>query len=250
MTALIQVDGLTKAFGDNEVLRGIEFSVDSGSVTAVIGPSGSGKTTLLRSLNALDVPDTGVIRVADVTIDFAGDYAKSDIARYRSQSGFVFQNHNLFPHKTVLENVIEGPVVVQRRPVADATADAQRLLDSVGLGDRADDYPAQLSGGQQQRVGIVRAVAMNPKVLLLDEPTSALDPELVGEVLRVIRDLAAQNWTMVVVTHEISFARQVSDQVLFVDGGVIVERGAPEQVIGAPEHERTAAFLRRLTDPI
>ncbi|MGI6796851.1 amino acid ABC transporter ATP-binding protein [Gordonia sp. PS3] len=250
MTALIQVDGLTKAFGDNEVLRGIEFSVDSGSVTAVIGPSGSGKTTLLRSLNALDVPDTGVIRVADVTIDFAGDYAKSDIARYRSQSGFVFQNHNLFPHKTVLENVIEGPVVVQRRPVADATADARRLLDSVGLGDRADDYPAQLSGGQQQRVGIVRAVAMNPKVLLLDEPTSALDPELVGEVLRVIRDLAAQNWTMVVVTHEISFARQVSDQVLFVDGGVIVERGPPEQVIGAPEHERTAAFLRRLTDPI
>lgn len=250
MTALIQVDGLTKAFGDNEVLRGIEFSVDSGSVTAVIGPSGSGKTTLLRSLNALDVPDTGVIRVADVTIDFAGDYAKSDIARYRSQSGFVFQNHNLFPHKTVLENVIEGPVVVQRRPVADATADARRLLESVGLGDRADDYPAQLSGGQQQRVGIVRAVAMNPKVLLLDEPTSALDPELVGEVLRVIRDLAAQNWTMVVVTHEISFARQVSDQVLFVDGGVIVERGAPEQVIGAPEHERTAAFLRRLTDPI
>ncbi|KXT56351.1 glutamine ABC transporter ATP-binding protein [Gordonia sp. QH-12] len=250
MTALIQVDGLTKAFGDNEVLRGIEFSVDSGSVTAVIGPSGSGKTTLLRSLNALDVPDTGVIRVADVTIDFAGDYAKSDIARYRSQSGFVFQNHNLFPHKTVLENVIEGPVVVQRRPVADATADARRLLDSVGLGDRADDYPAQLSGGQQQRVGIVRAVAMNPKVLLLDEPTSALDPELVGEVLRVIRDLAAQNWTMVVVTHEISFARQVSDQVLFVDGGVIVERGPPEQVIAAPEHERTAAFLRRLTDPI
>ncbi|EGD53744.1 amino acid ABC transporter ATP-binding protein [Gordonia neofelifaecis] len=250
MTELIRVDGLTKSFGDNHVLRGIDFQVDAGSATAVIGPSGSGKTTLLRSLNALDVPDAGVVTVADATIDFGGVYSKADLTRYRAQSGFVFQNHNLFPHKTVLQNIIEGPVVVQKRPVAEATDDARRLLDSVGLLGRADDYPGQLSGGQQQRVGIVRAVALNPRVLLLDEPTSALDPELVGEVLRVIRDLADQGWTMVVVTHEITFARQVSDQVLFVDGGVIVEHGAPDQVIGAPRHERTATFLRRLTDPI
>ncbi|MGB6244493.1 MULTISPECIES: amino acid ABC transporter ATP-binding protein [Gordonia] len=250
MTELIRVDGLTKSFGANTVLRGIDFGVEPGSVTAVIGPSGSGKTTLLRSLNALDIPDAGVLRVADATIDFGGAYTRADLVRYRSQSGFVFQNHNLFPHKTVLQNIIEGPVIVQRRPVAEATADARRLLESVGLADRADDYPSQLSGGQQQRVGIVRAVALNPRVLLLDEPTSALDPELVGEVLRVIRDLAAQDWTMVVVTHEIAFARQVSDQVLFIDGGVIVEHGAPEAVIDRPGHERTAAFLRRLTDPL
>ncbi|MBM7369454.1 amino acid ABC transporter ATP-binding protein [Gordonia hydrophobica] len=250
MTELIRVDGLRKSFGATPVLNGIDFGVDAGSVTAVIGPSGSGKTTLLRSLNALDVPDAGVIRVADETIDFAGTYSKADIARYRSQSGFVFQSHNLFPHKTVLENIIEGPVVVQRRPVRDATEDARTLLASVGLADRGDAYPSELSGGQQQRVGIVRAVALNPKVLLLDEPTSALDPELVGDVLRVIVDLAAQGWTMVVVTHEIGFARQVSDQVLFIDGGVVVEHGAPADVIDHPQHDRTAAFLRRLTDPL
>lgn len=250
MTELIRVDGLRKSFGAGPVLDGIDFTVESGSVTAVIGPSGSGKTTLLRGLNALDIPDAGVIRVADETIDFGGAYTKADIARYRSQSGFVFQNHNLFPHKTVIENVMEGPVIVQKRPAREAADDARRLLASVGLADRADAYPGELSGGQQQRVGIVRAVALNPHVLLLDEPTSALDPELVGEVLRVIKDLAAQGWTMVVVTHEIAFARQVSDQVLFIDGGAIVERGAPADVIDKPRHERTATFLRRLTDPL
>ncbi|ALG85012.1 amino acid ABC transporter ATP-binding protein [Gordonia phthalatica] len=250
MTELIHATGLRKSFGAGPVLDGIDFAVESGSVTAVIGPSGSGKTTLLRSLNALDLPDAGVIRVADETVDFGGAYSKADLARYRSQSGFVFQNHNLFPHKTVIENVVEGPIVVQKRPADEARADARRLLESVGLGDRGDAYPSELSGGQQQRVGIVRAVALKPKVLLLDEPTSALDPELVGEVLRVIKDLAAEGWTMVVVTHEIEFARQVSDQVLFIDGGVIVERGAPTAVIDHPQHERTTAFLRRLTDPL
>lgn len=250
MTDLIHVTRLRKSFGATPVLDDIDFSVDSGSVTAVIGPSGSGKTTLLRSLNALDIPDAGVIRVAEATVDFSGEYSRADLAHFRGQSGFVFQNHNLFPHKTVLENIVEGPIVVQRRPADEARADARRLLESVGLGGRADAYPSELSGGQQQRVGIVRAVALKPKVLLLDEPTSALDPELVGEVLRVIKDLAAQGWTMVVVTHEIEFARQVSDQVLFVDGGVIVERGAPTAVIDHPRQERTTAFLRRLTDPL
>ena len=244
---LIRVRNLQKSFGGREVLRGIDFEVPVGTVTAVIGPSGSGKTTMLRSLNALDVPDAGVIRVAESTIDFGGSYSKADLARYRSQSGFVFQSHNLFPHKTVIENVIEGPVVVQRRPAARARADAARLLDSVGLGDRLDAYPSQLSGGQQQRVGIVRALALNPAVLLLDEPTSALDPELVGGVLRVIKDLATQGWTMVVVTHEIRFARRVADQVLFVDHGLIVERGDAAAVIDAPRHERTARFLDQLT---
>ncbi|MEJ9080306.1 MULTISPECIES: amino acid ABC transporter ATP-binding protein [Gordonia] len=248
MTELISVQGLHKAFGDLDVLRGIDFTVDEGTVTAVIGPSGSGKTTLLRSLNALDLPDAGVIRVADSTIDFSTRPQREAIAEYRAQSGFVFQNHNLFPHKTVMENVIEGPVIVQKRPVAEATADARALLDSVGLGDRLDSYPSQLSGGQQQRVGIVRALAMKPKVLLLDEPTSALDPELVGGVLAVIKDLASQGWTMVVVTHEIAFARKVADQVLFVDQGVIAEQGPPSDVIDNPTEERTIQFLHRLTE--
>ncbi|WP_324290131.1 amino acid ABC transporter ATP-binding protein [Gordonia sp. SL306] len=247
---LIDVDGLRKSFGDNEVLKGVDFSVPAGSVTVILGPSGSGKTTILRSLNALDRPDSGIIRVADVTIDFGGAYGKADIARYRRQSAMVFQNHNLFPHKTVLENVIEGPVIVQKRPRADAVADAERLLADVGLTGKRDDHPDQLSGGQQQRVGIVRALALQPKVMLFDEPTSALDPELVGDVLKVLNDLAAQGWTMVVVTHEIRFARQVADQVIFVDKGVVCERGTAAQVIDEPAQDRTRQFLRRLLDPL
>ncbi|MGC4962265.1 amino acid ABC transporter ATP-binding protein [Gordonia sp. DT218] len=247
---LIDVDGLRKSFGDNEVLKDVDFSVPAGSVTVILGPSGSGKTTILRSLNALDRPDSGIIRVADVTIDFGGTYGKADIARYRRQSAMVFQNHNLFPHKTVLENVIEGPVIVQKRPRADAVADAERLLADVGLTDKRDDHPDQLSGGQQQRVGIVRALALQPKVMLFDEPTSALDPELVGDVLTVLKDLAARGWTMVVVTHEIRFARQVADQVIFVDDGVVRERGTAEQVIDEPAQDRTRQFLRRLLDPL
>lgn len=248
-TDLITATGIRKAFGDNEVLRGVSFSVPTGSATTVIGPSGSGKTTLLRSLNALDVPDAGVVRIDDVTADFAKPVSKDLLKSYRAQSAMVFQSHNLFPHRTVLQNVTEGPIAVQKRPVADATAEALDLLDRVGLADKRDEHPFQLSGGQQQRVGIARALALRPKLVLFDEPTSALDPELVGEVLAVIRDLATEGWTMVIVTHEIQFARQVSDQVLFIDGGVVLEQGPPDEVIGAPTHQRTRQFLDRVLNP-
>ncbi len=246
----IEAVGVTKAFGDNEVLKGVSFTVAQGSATTVIGPSGSGKTTLLRALNALDAPDAGVIRVGDVEIDFSKPVAKDQLRRYRAQSGFVFQSHNLFPHKTVLENVTEGPVVVQKRPKDEAVAEAVELLTQVGLAEKRDQYPFQLSGGQQQRVGIARALALKPKVVLFDEPTSALDPELVGEVLSVIKDLAVEGWTLVIVTHEIQFARQVSDQVLFTDGGVILEKGPPAEVIGEPKEERTRQFLDRILNPL
>jgi cystine transport system ATP-binding protein len=249
----IVAEGVHKAFGDNEVLKGVSFTVARGTATAIIGPSGSGKTTLLRALNALDVPDTGVIRVGGddgVEIDFAKPVAKDTLRRYRAQSGFVFQSHNLFPHKTVLENVMEGPVIVQKRPKDEAVSDAVELLEQVGLAEKRDQYPFQLSGGQQQRVGIARALALKPKVVLFDEPTSALDPELVGEVLSVIRDLAVEGWTLVVVTHEIQFAKQVSDQVLFTDGGVILEKGPPAEVIGDPKEDRTRQFLDRILNPL
>jgi len=239
-----------KAFGDNEVLKGVSFTVAQGSVTTIIGPSGSGKTTLLRALNALDRPDRGRIKVGDVDLDFADRISADQLRRYRAQSGMVFQSHNLFPHKTVLENVTEGPLIVQKRPRAEVEEEAAELLRQVGLADKRDQYPYQLSGGQQQRVGIARALALRPKVVLFDEPTSALDPELVGEVLSVIKDLAVQGWTLVVVTHEIQFARQVSDQVLFTDRGVILEQGSPAEVIGNPKEERTRQFLERILNPL
>ncbi|MET0767843.1 MAG: amino acid ABC transporter ATP-binding protein [Aeromicrobium sp.] len=253
-TPLVDVRGLHKAFGDNHVLRGIDFAADSGTTTVLLGPSGSGKTTVLRSLNVLETPDNGVVRIGDVEVDFAqlpakGKDAREQTARLRAQSGMVFQSHNLFPHKTVLENIIEGPVQVQKRPVDEAVADARVLLDQVGLAEKADQYPFQLSGGQQQRVGIARALALTPKVVLFDEPTSSLDPELVGEVLSVIKDLATEGWTTVIVTHEIRFAQQVADQVLFLDGGVVVERGTSAQVIEDPTEDRTKQFLRRILDP-
>ena len=249
----IAAEGVHKAFGDNEVLKGVSFTVARGTATTIIGPSGSGKTTLLRALNALDVPDAGVIRVGGddgVEIDFSKPVAKDTLRKYRAQSGFVFQAHNLFPHKTVLENVIEGPVIVQKQPKDEAVSDAVELLGQVGLAEKRDQYPFQLSGGQQQRVGIARALALKPKVVLFDEPTSALDPELVGEVLSVIRDLAVEGWTLVIVTHEIQFARQVSDQVLFTDRGVILEKGPPAEVIGDPKEERTRQFLDRILNPL
>jgi cystine transport system ATP-binding protein len=246
----IVAQGVHKAFGENEVLKGVSFTVRAGSATTIIGPSGSGKTTLLRALNALDVPDAGVIRVGEVELDFSKPVTKDQLRRYRAQSGFVFQSHNLFPHKTVLQNVTEGPIVVQRRPKEQAEAEALELLRKVGLGEKRDQYPFQLSGGQQQRVGIARALALKPKVVLFDEPTSALDPELVGEVLSVIRDLAVEGWTLVIVTHEIQFAKQVSDQVLFTDGGVILEKGSPADVIGNPKEERTRQFLDRILNPL
>jgi L-cystine transport system ATP-binding protein len=246
----ISAEGVHKAFGENEVLKGVSFSVAAGSATAIIGPSGSGKTTLLRALNALDVPDAGVVRVGDVELDFSKPVPRDQLRLYRAQSGFVFQSHNLFPHKTVIENVTEGPLVVQKRPKDAVEAEAVELLRQVGLAEKRDQYPFQLSGGQQQRVGIARALALKPKVVLFDEPTSALDPELVGEVLAVIRDLAIEGWTLVIVTHEIQFAKQVSDQVLFTDQGVILEQGPPAEVIGDPKEERTRQFLDRILNPL
>ena len=251
---LVSVSGLAKAFGDHQVLTSIDFEVHAGSVTVLIGPSGSGKTTVLRSLNTLETPDGGIVRIDDVEVDFSGTGTKrvdkKQLAALRSQSGMVFQAHNLFPHMTVLENIIEGPTVVPRRPRVEVVAEARRLLELVGLSEKADQYPYQLSGGQQQRVGIARALALRPKLMLFDEPTSALDPELVGEVLHVMKDLASQGWTMVVVTHEIRFAQQVADQVLFMDGGVIVERGTPAEVLTQPRTERARQFLHRILDPL
>ena len=247
---LLTVRDVQKAFGDNEVLKGISFDVPAGTVTAVIGPSGSGKTTVLRTLNALDQADSGVITIGDVSVDFGAVPDRSTLARFRAQSGMVFQSHNLFPHMKVLQNVLEGPVLVQRRPKAEAREEALALLAQVGLAEKADQYPYQLSGGQQQRVGIARALALRPKLMLFDEPTSALDPELVGEVLQVMKDLAQEGWTMVVVTHEIRFAQQVADQVLFIDGGVVLESGPPAQVLTEPKEARTRQFLHRILDPI
>ncbi|MBN3458336.1 amino acid ABC transporter ATP-binding protein [Mycobacterium sp. DSM 3803] len=246
----IEAQDVRKAFSDNEVLKGVSFTVPRGSATTIIGPSGSGKTTLLRALNALDVPDAGVIKVGEVELDFSKPVTKDQLRRYRAQSGFVFQAHNLFPHKTVLQNITEGPLVVQKRPRDEVESEATELLSQVGLADKRDQYPFQLSGGQQQRVGIARALALKPKVVLFDEPTSALDPELVGEVLSVIRDLAVEGWTLVIVTHEIQFAKQVSDQVLFTDGGVILEQGPPAAVIGDPQEDRTRQFLQRILNPL
>jgi L-cystine transport system ATP-binding protein len=247
---LITAEDIHKSFGSNEVLKGISFRVAAGSVTTIIGPSGSGKTTLLRSLNALDVPDKGVVTIGDVTLDFSMPVSKDHMRRYRAQSGFVFQAHNLFPHKTVLENVTEGPLIAQKRPREEVEAEAVELLGKVGLAEKSGQYPYQLSGGQQQRVGIARALALKPKVVLFDEPTSALDPELVGEVLAVIKDLAVDGWTLVIATHEIQFARQVSDQVLFTDHGVVLEKGPPDGVIANPKEERTRQFLQRILHPL
>ncbi len=249
---LIEVRGLHKAFGDNQVLRGIDFTAEEGTATALLGPSGSGKTTVLRSLNVLETPDAGTVRIADATVDFDSlpedkKLRRREIAALRARSGMVFQSHNLFPHKTVLENLLEGPVQVQGRDPEEATVAARRLLEQVGLTGREDTYPAQLSGGQQQRVGIARALALKPQVVLLDEPTSALDPELVGEVLAVIRDLAREGWTLAIVTHEIRFARDVADQVLFLDEGVIAEQGGSE-VLTDPQQVRTRQFLRRILE--
>lgn len=246
MTDLLDVKALKKSFGEIDVLCDVSFSVPAGSVTVIIGSSGSGKTTVLRSLNALDPADSGSIRIGDVSVDFATTVSAADLRLLRAQSGMVFQSHNLFPHKTVLQNIIEGPVIVQKRPKDEAIADALTLLEQVGLETKADQYPFQLSGGQQQRVGIARALALRPKLMLFDEPTSALDPELVGEVLAVIKNLAAQGWTMVIVTHEIRFAQQVADQVLFIEDGIVLERGTPEEVLVNPTEARTRQFLQRI----
>ncbi|RNE66725.1 amino acid ABC transporter ATP-binding protein [Cryobacterium tepidiphilum] len=249
-SALLTVRGLQKSFGDNSVLASIDVTLGAGNVLALIGPSGSGKTTLLRCLNGLELADGGTIDVAgERRLDFGSPVGKKDLLALRDQSAMVFQHYNLFPHKTVLENVIEGPVVVQKRPRAEAAADALALLERVGLTEKKNDYPFELSGGQQQRVGIVRALALKPRLLLFDEPTSALDPELVGDVLGLIKELAGEGWSMVIATHELEFAREVANEVAFVDGGVIVERGDPEQMLRHPREERTRQFLHRLLFP-
>ena len=253
---MLSVRNLAKAFGSNVVLRDIDLDVRRGNVVALIGPSGSGKTTVLRSLNGLETPDAGTVTFAgpgtsagpgtELSLDFSARVYKKEISDLRDRSAMVFQHYNLFPHMTVLQNVIEGPVQVQKRKRAEAVAEAEKLLARVGLADKRDAYPFELSGGQQQRVGIVRALALKPQLLLFDEPTSALDPELVGEVLGVIQELADEGWTMVIVTHELAFARQVADEVIFMDGGLVVERGPAAEVLRAPRQERTRQFVRRL----
>lgn len=246
----LSIEGLAKAFGDHEVLKNIDMKIDNGKVVSIIGPSGSGKTTLLRCLNALEHPTKGVFSFDDgLTMDFEKKISKRDWLKLRRKSGMVFQSYNLFPHKTALENVTEGPLIVQKRNKTEVLELAERLLEKVGLKDKMNLYPHQLSGGQQQRVGIARALAIEPELMLFDEPTSALDPELIGEVLSVIKELANEGWTMAIVTHEIQFAAQVSDEVIFMDGGYIVEQGPPEKVLKSPTEDRTKQFLQRILNP-
>ena len=242
---MIVVEHLTKRFNDTTVLDDVDLKVNEGEVVAIIGPSGSGKTTFLRCLNLLETPSAGQIQVGAVHIDAGQPVARQQAAvrQLRQQVGFVFQNFNLFPHRTALENVIEGPVVVKKMPLDQAQALGRSLLAKVGLAGKEDAYPRRLSGGQQQRVAIARALAMEPQVILFDEPTSALDPELVGEVLATIRGLAEEKRTMVIVTHEMSFARDVANRVVFFDKGRIVEQGDPKELFASPQHERTRQFL-------
>ena len=242
---MINISHLSKTFSGQKVLDDLSLDIQKGEVVALIGSSGAGKSTFLRSLNYLEQPDSGKIAIDGFKVDFSR-ISKDEILLLRRKLAMVFQQFNLFPHMTALENVMEAPVQVLKRPKAQARAQALELLDRVGLADRADHYPAELSGGQQQRVAIARALAMDPEIMLFDEPTSALDPELVGEVLQVMQDLAASGMTMAVVTHEIGFAREVADQVVFMDGGVIVEAGAPSEVIDNPQSERTKEFFSKV----
>lgn len=251
-TTMVHAAGIRKSYGNLEVLKGVDLTVGAGSVACIIGPSGSGKSTFLRCINHLEEINAGLLLVDG---DFVGyrlqgnklfELPPSAICKRRAEIGMVFQQFNLFPHMTVLENLIEAPVRVRKEAPAKAIIKANRLLERVGLADKRDAFPKQLSGGQQQRVAIARALAMNPKVLLFDEPTSALDPELVGEVLEVMKDLAREGITMVVVTHEIGFAREVADQLIFMDGGVVVESGDPREMIANPRSARTREFLARV----
>jgi len=243
---MIELRDVHKSFGPLEVLKGITASVEKSEVVCIIGPSGSGKSTILRCINGLERYDSGDILVEGARVERD---ARS-IVTIRTQVSMVFQRFNLFPHRTAIENVVEGPIFVKREPRAEALERGRTLLARVGLAEKADAYPAQLSGGQQQRVAIARALAMQPKAILFDEPTSALDPELVGEVLGVMRKLADDGMTMVVVTHEMGFAADVADRVLFIDGGVIVEQGAAKSVLNQPQHARTQDFLRRVLHPL
>ena len=243
----IDVKNLVKKFHGQTVLHGIDLEVQQGEVVAIIGSSGAGKTTLLRSINLLEQPEAGTIRVGEITIDASKSIGqqKGLIRRLRQHVGFVFQNFNLFPHRTVMENIIEGPVIVKGEPKDEATTRARELLAKVGLSGKETSYPRRLSGGQQQRVAIARALAMRPDVILFDEPTSALDPELVGEVLNTIRQLAQEKRTMVIVTHEMSFARDVADRAIFMDQGRIVEQGPAQALFTNPQQPRTRQFLEK-----
>jgi polar amino acid transport system ATP-binding protein len=243
---MIELKDVHKSFGRVEVLKGISASVEKGEVVCIIGPSGSGKSTILRCINGLESYDAGTILIEGARVD----RNSASIVNIRTQVSMVFQRFNLFPHRTALENVIEGPISVKEEPRAEAIERGKALLMQVGLAEKADVHPPQLSGGQQQRVAIARALAMQPKAILFDEPTSALDPELVGEVLTVMRKLANDGMTMVVVTHEIGFARDVADRVLFIDGGVIVEQGPSKAVLNQPQNPRTQDFLRRVLHPL
>ncbi|HEO8421001.1 amino acid ABC transporter ATP-binding protein [Niallia sp. FSL W8-0635] len=241
---MISIKGLSKHFGDLQVLKDINLEVEKGKVIVVIGPSGSGKTTMLRCLNILETPTAGHITIEKKQLDFSKKVTKKAVTDFRKLTGMVFQSYNLFPHKTAIENVMEGPITVKKQSKENARKKAADLLNKVGLGDKIDYYPFQLSGGQQQRVGIARALAMEPEVMLFDEPTSALDPELVGEVLKVIKELANEGMTMIVVTHEMKFAREVADEVIFMDGGYIVEKGTPHDIFSTPQEARTRQFLQ------
>ena len=238
---MIIIKDLYKSYGANQILKGIDLHIKKSEVVVVIGPSGSGKSTLLRCVNYLEVPTSGTITINNETIT-----RKTNINHIRAEVGMVFQHFNLFPHMTVLDNITVAPINVRKKSVKEAEAKAMELLDRVGLADKAKAYPDQLSGGQQQRVAIARALAMEPQVMLFDEPTSALDPEMVNEVLDVMRDLAQEGMTMMCVTHEMGFARQVADRVLFVDQGKILEDTTPSQVFEAPKHERTKEFLAKI----
>jgi polar amino acid transport system ATP-binding protein len=249
---MVRAEQVEKWFGRTQVLKGIDLEVAEGDVCCIIGPSGSGKSTFLRCINHLEVVDAGRLSVAGELIGYRqrGDklheMREKEVARQRQDIGMVFQRFNLFPHMTAIGNIMEAPVRVKGESRATARENAQRLLDQVGLGDRGDAYPSQLSGGQQQRVAIARALAMDPRLMLFDEPTSALDPELVGDVLDVMRQLAEAGMTMIVVTHEMGFAREVGDSLVFMDDGLVVEVGAPREVLASPQHARTRAFLSKV----
>lgn len=240
--AIIEIKDLHKSFKSLEVLKGIDQEIEQGQVLVIIGPSGSGKSTFIRCLNMLEVPTSGEIYVDGEQINVKN----ADVNAIRQKMGMVFQHFNLFPHKTVKENITLAPLVLHRMSKEEADKNAMQLLEKVGLADKADSYPAQLSGGQKQRVAIARALAMQPEIMLFDEPTSALDPEMVGEVLDIMKELAKSGMTMVVVTHEMGFAREVGTKVIFMDGGVIAEQGTPEQIFKDPQNERTKSFLSKV----
>lgn len=242
---MLELKNVHKAFGDNQVLRGVSLKVDKGDVVTILGPSGSGKTTFLRCMNFLERADQGEMFFDEIQTELP-KASKKTISLVRKKTAFVFQNYNLFNNKTALENVTEGLIVARKMPKQEAVEIGKKALDKVGLSDRYDYYPSQLSGGQQQRVGIARAIAVNPDVILFDEPTSALDPELIGEVLNVMKELAREGITMVVVTHEMGFAKDVSNHVVFMEGGVIVEEGPPKEIFNRPKEERTKQFLKRI----